>query len=56
MLAYIDAMTRLGHALMEGIASSLGLDASYFADHYTWEPLTLVSDLQLPGRSGAAGR
>jgi isopenicillin N synthase-like dioxygenase len=41
VLGYIDAMTRFGHALMEGIASSLGLEESYFADHYTWEPLTL---------------
>lgn len=41
VLAYIDAMTELGHSLMEGIASSLGLDASYFANHYTRDPLTL---------------
>jgi len=28
VLAYLDALTRLGHALMEGIALSLGLDAT----------------------------
>jgi len=49
VLGYIDAMTRLGHALMEGIASSLGLESSYFADHYTWEPLTLFRIFNYPG-------
>jgi isopenicillin N synthase-like dioxygenase len=49
VLAYIDAMTELGHALMEGIASSLGLDASYFADHYTRDPLTLFRIFNYPG-------
>jgi isopenicillin N synthase-like dioxygenase len=49
VLAYMDAMTRLGHALMEGIASSLGLDASYFADHYTRDPLTLFRIFNYPG-------
>jgi isopenicillin N synthase-like dioxygenase len=49
VLGYIDAMTRLGHALMEGIASSLGLESSYFADHYTWQPLTLFRIFNYPG-------
>ncbi len=49
VLGYIDAMTRLGHALMEGIASSLGLESCYFADHYTWEPLTLFRIFNYPG-------
>jgi isopenicillin N synthase-like dioxygenase len=49
VLGYIDAMTRLGHALMGGIASSLGLESSYFADHYTWEPLTLFRIFNYPG-------
>src|SRR5262245_49438801 len=31
ILEYLDAMTKLGHALVEGIALSLGLDRSYFA-------------------------
>ena len=38
VLDYMDALTRLGHALMEGIALSLGLEASYFADRYTADP------------------
>ena len=49
VLGYIDAMTRLGHALMEGIGSSLGLESSYFADHYTGEPLTLFRIFNYPG-------
>ena len=49
VLGYLDAMTRLGHALMEGIASSLRLEESYFAAHYTWEPLTLFRIFNYPG-------
>src|SRR5919106_5109468 len=37
VLAYMDGMTELGHALMQGIGLSLGLEASYFADRYTRE-------------------
>jgi isopenicillin N synthase-like dioxygenase len=49
VLAYMDAMTSLGHALMEGIALSLGLEESYFADRYTREPLTLFRIFNYPG-------
>ena len=49
VLAYMDAMTQLGHALMKGIALSLGLEASYFADRYTQEPLTLFRIFNYPG-------
>jgi isopenicillin N synthase-like dioxygenase len=55
VLAYMDAMTRLGHALMEGIALSLGLEASYFADRYTSDPLTLFRIFNYPGDPTAAG-
>ena len=55
VLAFMDAMTRLGHAVMEGIALSLGLPASYFADRYTREPLTLFRIFNYPGDSTAAG-
>src|SRR4030095_2429769 len=55
VLAYMDAMTRLGHALMEGIALSLGLAASYFADRYTREPLTLFRIFNYPGHPAATG-
>jgi isopenicillin N synthase-like dioxygenase len=49
VLEYMDAMTHLGHALMDGIALSLGLEASYFADRYTREPLTLFRVFNYPG-------
>ena len=55
VLAYMAAMTDLGHALMEGIALSLGLEASYFADRYTSDPLTLFRIFNYPGDPTAAG-
>jgi isopenicillin N synthase-like dioxygenase len=54
VLEYMDAMTQLGHALMKGIALSLGLEASYFADRYTGEPLTLFRIFNYPGDPQAA--
>ena len=48
VLEYMDAMTDLGHTLMAGIALSLGLEESYFADRYTAEPLTLFRIFNYP--------
>jgi isopenicillin N synthase-like dioxygenase len=48
VLAYLDQLTRLGHTLMEGIALSLGLDASYFWDRYTRDPLILFRIFHYP--------
>jgi isopenicillin N synthase-like dioxygenase len=48
VLDYIAAMTDLGHKLMAGIALSLGLEASYFADRYTCDPLTLFRIFNYP--------
>lgn len=48
VLEYMDAMTRLGHALMRGMALSLGLEDSYFADRYTGDPLTLFRIFNYP--------
>lgn len=48
VLEYMAAMTRLGHALMEGIALSLGLEASFFADRYTADPLILFRIFNYP--------
>ena len=48
VLDYIAAMTALGHILMEGIALSLGLDPSYFADRYTQDPLILFRIFNYP--------
>lgn len=48
VLQYIDAMTRLGHTLMEGIALALGLEASYFEERYTRDPLILFRVFHYP--------
>ncbi|MEW6735548.1 MAG: 2-oxoglutarate and iron-dependent oxygenase domain-containing protein [Acidobacteriota bacterium] len=48
VLDYMAAMTRLGHSLMVGIALSLGLEASYFADRYTSDPLILFRIFNYP--------
>ncbi len=56
LLEYLDAMTALGHRIMEGIALSLGLERSYFADRYTRDPLILLRIFNYPPpRSGSAG-
>lgn len=55
-LDYMAAATRTGHALMEGIALSLGLGTDYFARHYTADPTILFRifhyPAEVPGLSG----
>jgi isopenicillin N synthase-like dioxygenase len=48
VLAYMDAMTRLGHTLMRGVALSLGLEGAYFDDRYTRDPLILFRIFNYP--------
>ncbi|OUL20222.1 2-oxoglutarate and iron-dependent oxygenase domain-containing protein [Nostoc sp. 106C] len=48
VLEYMEAMTQLGHTLMAGIAFSLGLEESYFAQRYTSDPLTLFRIFNYP--------
>ena len=48
VLDYMAALTALGHRLMAGLALSLGLEESYFADHGTGEPLTLFRIFNYP--------
>jgi isopenicillin N synthase-like dioxygenase len=48
VLEYMAALTQLGHHLMAGLALSLGLEESYFADRYTGEPLTLFRIFNYP--------
>lgn len=48
VLEYIDAITQVGHTLMRGISLSLGLDASYFRDRYTHDPLILFRVFHYP--------
>jgi isopenicillin N synthase-like dioxygenase len=45
---YMAALTSLGHRLMAGLALSLGLEESYFAERLTGEPLTLFRIFNYP--------
>jgi polar amino acid transport system ATP-binding protein len=55
ILDYMQAVTQLGHRLMEGIALSLGLDAGYFAKRYTADPLILFRLFNYPTQSVPEG-
>jgi isopenicillin N synthase-like dioxygenase len=48
VLEYMAALTGLGHRLMAGLALSLGLEESYFAERWTGEPLTLFRVFNYP--------
>jgi isopenicillin N synthase-like dioxygenase len=48
VLEYMAAMTRLGHRLVAGIALSLGLEETYFAERYTGDPLILFRIFNYP--------
>jgi isopenicillin N synthase-like dioxygenase len=48
VLDYMAALTALGHRLMAGLALSLGLEESYFADRLTGEPLALFRIFNYP--------
>ncbi|EJL67437.1 isopenicillin N synthase family dioxygenase [Variovorax sp. CF313] len=50
ILDYMAAVTQLGHRLMEGIALSLGLPGSYFAERYTADPLILFRLFNYPSQ------
>lgn len=54
ILAYLDAMTALGHALMRGIGLGLGLPASWFDEHLTANPLVLFRVFRYPPETGLA--
>ncbi|XP_037027514.1 probable iron/ascorbate oxidoreductase DDB_G0283291 [Bradysia coprophila] len=51
VLEYIDAMIRLGHIIMAGVALSLNLHESYFAELYTKNPLPLFRIFNYPARN-----
>lgn len=48
VLEYLDSMVELSHAVMRGIALSLGLEGSYFRDRYTDDPLILFRIFHYP--------
>jgi isopenicillin N synthase-like dioxygenase len=54
VLEYMAALTGLGHRLMAGLALSLGLDESYFAEHGMGEPLVLFRIFNYPPPADAA--
>lgn len=53
VLDYMAALTQVGHRLMAGLAISLGLTETYFADHGTREPLTLFRIFNYPPTTDA---
>ncbi|MGH9885030.1 MAG: isopenicillin N synthase family dioxygenase [bacterium] len=48
VLAYIAAVTALGHGVLAGIAASLELEPDYFAKRYTADPLILFRIFNYP--------
>jgi isopenicillin N synthase-like dioxygenase len=50
VLDYMAAVTGLGHRVMKGLALSLDLDADYFAQRYTADPLILFRIFNYPSR------
>ncbi len=48
VLEYMDAATRAAHAILEGIALSLGLESRYFRQHYTGDPTILFRIFHYP--------
>ncbi|MEM8891741.1 MAG: 2-oxoglutarate and iron-dependent oxygenase domain-containing protein [Bacteroidota bacterium] len=48
VLEYMDAVRELGHRLMEGLSLSLGLEETYFHQHFTYDPLTLFRIFHYP--------
>jgi isopenicillin N synthase-like dioxygenase len=50
---YLAAMTQLGHSLMSAISLSLGLEESYFAKNYTFDPLILFRIFNYPPHAGS---
>jgi polar amino acid transport system ATP-binding protein len=54
VLAYLEAMSALGHALMRGCALGLGLPEPYFAEHGTSDPLLLLRLFNYPTRPAPA--
>ena len=52
---YLDALTALGHCLMEGVALSLDLPRDYFAARYTGDPLILFRIFHYPASVPAVG-
>jgi isopenicillin N synthase-like dioxygenase len=48
VLAYMGELTRVGQAVLTGVAIGLGRDPSWFVDHLTADPLTLFRIFRYP--------
>jgi len=48
VLDYLDVTSLVAHAIMEGVALSLDLEASYFRRHYTGDPTILFRIFHYP--------
>jgi isopenicillin N synthase-like dioxygenase len=55
VLAYLDALTRLGQAVLTGVALSLDLDPGYFATGYAADPTVLFRIFHYPPSPPQAG-
>lgn len=56
VLEYMRQLTDLGHSLMEGIALSLNLEATYFRESFTSEPFTPFRIFHYPVTHGSDKR
>ena len=56
VLDYIDAVTALGHRILQAVAVALGLDPGWFDDHLTAEPLVLFRIFHYPPLAAADRR
>ncbi len=54
VLAYLDELTRIGQAVLAGLATGLGLDPSWFARHLTDDPLVLFRIFHYPPSVGGS--
>ena len=52
VLRFMEQATRAGHAIMEGVALGLGLDAQYFRHTYTAHPTLLFRVFEYPAGNG----
>jgi isopenicillin N synthase-like dioxygenase len=54
VLQYMDALTRVGHAVMRGIALALGLREDWFAQNLTSDPTILFRIFHYPAAANAS--
>ena len=55
VLEYMQQLTHLSHRLMEALSVGLGLQPTYFYDHYTKDPLTLFRVFHYPPQQNGIG-